>query len=146
GNRKTERTKVLFEKGGISYVYLCSGIHHLLNVVTNQEEVPHAVLIRAIKPLIGIEIMLKRRKKEILTSILTGGPGSLTEALGITRMHNRLPFSGPLLWIEDRGISFSSKQIIASPRIGVEYAQEDAYLPYRFQLQIDLFQNALCLD
>lgn len=131
GGRRTKRNDALYEKGGIAYVYLCYGLHFLLNVVTNSEEVPHAVLIRAITPLVGIDQMVMRRKKE---KALTNGPGTLTQALGINLSHNKISLQGDSLWIEERQAIPSSKVMI-TPRIGVDYAKEDALLPYRFLYQ-----------
>jgi len=132
GCRNTERTKIMFAKGGTAYVYLCYGIHHLFNVVTNNEGVPHAVLVRAIEPFEGIETMLKRRNKNKLDIKLTSGPGKLSEALGIKYTHNGLSLYENKIWIEDVGIKIEPKQIISAKRIGVDYAKEDALLPYRF--------------
>lgn len=129
GNRRTKRTETMFQKGGIAYVYLCYGIHSLLNAVTADEDIPHAVLIRAIQPTAGIDLMLKRRKKTTLEG-LASGPGALTAALGITLAHNASPLNSESLWIADLGIE--SEQIISGPRIGVDYAGPDALLPYRF--------------
>ncbi len=130
-NRRTQRSEVMFHTGGIAYVYLCYGIHHLLNVVTNIEGIPHAVLIRAIHPTDGIETMLKRRGKKALSPTLTNGPGSVAKALGIDQRHNGLSLNSPSLWIEEH---IDPKQITASPRIGIDYAGEDAKLPWRFCL------------
>ena len=135
GNRRTNRTEVMFAHGGIAYVYLCYGIHHLFNVVTNVEHVPHAILIRAVEPLEGIDIMLERRKKESLKPLLTAGPGAMSEALGIKTKHTGLNLQGPEIYIEDRGIKIAKKDIIEASRVGVAYAQEDALLPYRFLLK-----------
>lgn len=132
GNRRTERTEVMFQAGGVSYVYLCYGIHRLFNVITNVAGIPHAVLIRAIQPVSGIEKMLERRNKHRLDRDVAGGPGSLTKALGITTDHNGISLEGTTIWIEDHG--GSCPEIIASPRVGVDYAGEDAKLPWRFRL------------
>ena|SRR3990167_9038776 len=133
-NRRTKRTEVMFAEGGVAYVYLCYGMHNLLNIVTNQRNVPHAILIRSIKPTIGIETMLIRRDKNCLDSTLTTGPGTVTEALGITRSHNGISLQGSTIWLEDRKISFDENQIIASPRVGISYAEEHAHLPWRFRI------------
>ena len=135
GNRRTNRTEVMYAHGGIAYVYLCYGIHHLFNVVTNVEHVPHAILIRAVEPLEGIDIMLQRRKKEKLLPLLTAGPGAMSEALGIKTKHTGLNLQGPDIYIEDRGIKVAKKDIVEASRVGVAYAQEDALLPYRFLLK-----------
>lgn len=134
GNRKTERNAAMFEAGGISYVYLCYGIHHLFNIVTGVEGVPHAILIRAIQPIVGIEAMLQRRKKPVLNRAICGGPGALSEAMGITRQHNSLPLEHPIIWVDDRK-SLDRSHIITSPRVGVDYAGADALLPWRFRLK-----------
>lgn len=126
-NRRTKRTEVMFYDGGISYVYLCYGMHNLFNVVTNKKNTPHAILVRALKPEIGIETMKIRRKTE---KNLTSGPGTLCEALAIDRTHNASPLTMSPIWIEDR--NFTPKDIQSSPRIGVSYAKEDALLPWRF--------------
>lgn len=132
-NRRTARTEIMFGEGGHSYVYLCYGIHHLFNIVTNKKDVPHAVLIRAIKPLDGIEIILKRRNQLTLAKNTAAGPGTVSQALGIKTKHTRIDMCGDLIWVEDRKIKFPSNSIIAGPRIGVDYAAEDAKLPYRFR-------------
>lgn len=135
GGRRTTRTEVMYARGGVAYVYLCYGIHHLFNVVTNIQDVPHAVLVRAMAPIEGIETMLERRKKSRLNSTLTAGPGSLSSALGINKKHTGTSLVGDSIFIEDRGIKISAKDIVATTRIGVDYAGEDALLPYRFYLR-----------
>lgn len=124
-NRRTQRTEVMYAAGGVAYVYLCYGIHRLLNVVTGAEGTPHAVLIRALYPIIGKEIMLLRRKKEPLSH----GPGTLTEALGISLAQNGQSFHSETLRIEE---GISPIHVTAGPRVGVDYAGPDALLPYRF--------------
>ncbi len=132
GGRRTDRTETLYSHGGVSYVYLCYGIHHLFNVVTSVEDDPHAVLVRAVEPLIGKEIMEKRRNMPASKPSISAGPGSAAKALGIDRSFNRKDLNGHEIWIEDHGISYTPDKIIAGPRIGVAYAQEDALLPWRF--------------
>lgn len=135
GNRRTKRTEVMFQEGGVCYIYQCYGIHFLFNVVTHEENTPHAILIRAIYPLVGIETMLKRRNKKQIDRSLCDGPGTLTQALGIGLKHNSLALDGQIIWIEDRHINIPSEAIEVGPRVGVEYAQEDALLPWRFRLK-----------
>lgn len=133
--RRTERTKILFEPGGTTYVYLCYGIHYLLNVTTGGYGEAAAVLIRGIQPLHGLPQMLKRRKMEAIHPNISAGPGKLTRALGITLQHNgRSILHDRELWIEPHEI-YNSGEIVASARIGVDYAQEDASLPWRFFLR-----------
>lgn len=128
---RTDRTEVMYGEPGYAYIYLCYGIHHLLNVVTNQKGLADAVLIRAIRPLDGIEIIKERRGIKNQNN-LTNGPGKLAQALGITTDLNTTYLSEPPLWIEDRGILFDENEINTSPRIGVDYAEEDALKPWRF--------------
>lgn len=135
GNRRTNRTEIMYSKGGTAYVYLCYGIHHLFNVVTNVQDIPHAVLIRGVEPLEGIEHMLERRRKEHLLPSLTAGPGALSMALGIHTKHTGLLLLDDEVWIDDRGIKLKKDQVVAGTRVGVAYAQEDAYLPYRFWIK-----------
>lgn len=128
---RTARTEVMYGEPGHAYIYLCYGIHHLLNVVTNRPGLADAVLIRAMRPIEGMDIMNGRRniKEE---KNLTNGPGKLTQALGITTDLNATHLSEPPLWIEDRGIEFKDHEIHTSSRIGVDYAEEDALKPWRF--------------
>ena len=135
GHRRTKRNEVMFHDGGICYVYQCYGIHALFNIVTNIKDSPHAILIRAIEPLYGIDTMLARRNKRKLDRSVAGGPGSLTVSLGIDIKHNGLPLTNSSLWIEDHGIVVPSDKIIASPRVGVDYAGKDAKLAWRFRLK-----------
>lgn len=135
GGRHTNRTKTMYESGGISYVYLCYGIHHLFNVVTNLEGVPHAVLVRAVKPLDGIDIMMRRRNKSALNTTLTSGPGALSQALGITTLYNGTPLSEDTIWIEDAGTKLKPSEIVKTTRIGVDYAKDHALWPYRFYIK-----------
>lgn len=134
-NRRTKRTEIIYQEGGIAYVYICYGIHHLFNVVTNEQELADAVLIRAIEPTDGIDWMLKRRNMKKMATRLTGGPGCLTKALGITRVHYGTDLQGKTIWIEDRQNDIVDADIIACPRIGIDYAGTDALLPWRFYIK-----------
>ena len=135
GNRNTPRTSTMFMEGGIAYVYLCYGIHEMFNIVTSVEGQPHAILIRAIQPTDGIDIMQLRRNMPIVKPTITMGPGSVAKALGISRNINAISLQGDTIWIEDRGLSFADVDIAAVPRVGVNYAGEDAKLPYRFYVK-----------
>jgi len=135
GNRYTSRTAPMYQAGGIAYVYLCYGIHYLFNVVTGRENNPQAVLIRGIEPLEGKEIMLERRNMTRVLPRITAGPGALAKALGIDKQLNAKILTGNEIWIEDSTISHHDSQIVASPRIGVAYAQEHAFLPWRFYVK-----------
>jgi DNA-3-methyladenine glycosylase len=133
--RRTARTEVMFGAGGTAYVYLIYGIHHLFNVVTNRKEVPHAVLVRALEPLEGIPVMLKRVGKERLDHSLTRGPGNLSKAMGLLTRHTGSSLLDEEIWIGDDGFRPRRSEIVATPRIGVDYAGEDAALRYRFYLK-----------
>jgi DNA-3-methyladenine glycosylase len=135
GNRLTPRTKTMYGEGGIAYVYLCYGIHEMFNIVTSVEGQPHAILIRAIQPTDGLDIMLDRRKMSALKSTITSGPGSVAQALGISRQINAISLQSDTLWIEDRGMVIPNENIAAVPRVGIAYAKEDALLPYRFYIK-----------
>ncbi|SIS69649.1 DNA-3-methyladenine glycosylase [Chryseobacterium ureilyticum] len=135
GGRRTDRTETLYNHGGISYVYLCYGIHHLFNVVTSVENDPHAVLIRAIEPLIGKEIMESRRNMPASKAAISSGPGSAAKALGIDRTFNQKDLSGSEIWIENHNTQCSLDKIESGPRVGVAYAGEDALLPWRFWIK-----------
>ena len=132
--RRTKRTEPLFGDGGVAYVYLCYGIHHLFNVVTNKYDVPHAVLIRAGEPFSGTDVMLQRRGKTKLDKTLLAGPGSLAKALGITTGHSGLNLMNGQIWIEDHGTDVEDDSVTIGPRVGVDYAGEDALRPYRFRI------------
>jgi DNA-3-methyladenine glycosylase len=132
GGRRTNRSEPLYGNAGTSYIYLCYGMHHLFNVVTNKKDVPHAVLIRALEPREGINYMLKRVRKPIPDYTLTKGPGNLARALGISKMHTGGNLFSEEIFIEDDGLRYKKDQIIITPRIGVDYAGIDAQLPYRF--------------
>ena len=133
-SRMTERNKVMFKSGGHAYVYLCYGIHHLFNVVTNVEGKADAVLIRALQPTLGEEHILRRMNTNSMKKT-TSGPGKLTKAMGIDRSLNGDYLLSDRVWIEDQGIKILKRTIVASPRIGIDYAGEDAELPWRFTIK-----------
>lgn len=135
GGRRTSRTETLYHPGGVSYVYLCYGIHHLFNIVSSVEDEPHAVLVRAVEPLIGSDIMELRRNMPASKPAISSGPGSAAKALGIDRSFNKKDLTENEIWIEDHGIRYSPETIVTGPRIGVAYAQEDALLPWRFYVK-----------
>ena len=134
GAKKTNRNAVMFEGGGHTYVYLCYGMHHLFNIVTNETNIPEAVLIRAVQPVHGIDEMIIRRGNLKNEFHLTSGPGKLTKALGIDRKLNGKFLMGNEVWVEDAGNRVASRDIVKSPRIGIDYAGNDARLPWRFTL------------
>ena len=137
--KRTKRNEAMYGAAGTVYVYICYGIHYMLNVVTNSVNVPDAILIRAVEPINGIEEMLVRTGKKSFDNTLTKGPGNVAKALGINKN-----FSGFLLGAEEiniynDGMIIMENQIGISKRIGVDSAAEDAVLPYRFYLKANKF-------
>jgi DNA-3-methyladenine glycosylase len=135
GGKMTNRNEIMFGKGGHAYVYLCYGMHNLFNVVTNTEGTADAVLVRALEPNVGIEEMKRRRGDLKNLYQLTSGPGKLTKAMAINRTFNGKYLLNTDVWIEDLGGMVKNKDIIASKRIGIDYAGEDAALPWRFTIK-----------
>ena len=129
---RTARTEVMFGEGGRAYVYLCYGVHQMFNIVTNKEGIPHAILIRAVEPLDGIDIMLKRTGKKKLDESLTRGPGNVGKAFGFHTSQCGLSLQSDELFIADDGFKLTPSMISTSPRIGVDYAGEHAAWHYRF--------------
>lgn len=139
GGRFTDRTKVMYEEGGMSYVYLCYGIHHLFNVVTAPKGTPHAVLIRGLEPVTGLEVMLRRRNMPALKPNLTAGPGALAKAMGIDKNLNAKDLCGDEIWIEDTALVIKPEDVVAVPRVGVDYAGDHALLPWRYYIKGNKF-------
>jgi DNA-3-methyladenine glycosylase len=141
--RRTQRTEIMYWDGGTTYIYLCYGVHSLFNVVTSTKGTPHAVLVRAIKPLEGIEVMKARTGKSAISIKDGTGPGKVSKLLGIhfsqsgrSLINRQKARDTDRVWIEDRMIRVEPSEIISGPRIGVDYAGEDALLPYRFRISI----------
>ena len=137
GGRRTARTEPMYAAGGLAYVYLCYGIHHLFNVVTSAADDPQAVLIRAGHPLAGIDTMYRRRGAAATAANLLAGPGSLARALGIHTELSGTSLGGEQIWIEDQGFRVPADTISTGPRVGIDYAGEDAARPYRFTVPRD---------
>lgn len=134
--KRTPRTEIMYGEGGYAYVYLCYGIHHLFNVVTNREGLADAVLIRALEPIEGIDEMKKRRK--FTKAKLASGPGTLSQAMGIHVNMTGLDLLSDKLWI-GTSRDVEDFDILADVRIGVEYAEEDALKPWRFLIDGNKF-------
>jgi DNA-3-methyladenine glycosylase len=135
--RRTARNEVTYGHPGFAYVFFVYGMYFQLNFVTGPAEHPHVVLIRAVQPVEGVEIMRKRRGK-MPDNNLTSGPGKLCIAMGIDRSLNGEDLLGDRIWVEG-GKSFSEGQIAIGKRIGIDYAAEDAERPWRFWLKSNLF-------
>jgi DNA-3-methyladenine glycosylase len=134
--RKARQAQGLYQPGGHAYFYTVYRVHTLLNITTYDAEHPDAVLIRAIEPLVGIDVMLRRRGLPKVARNLTAGPGVLSQALGVTPALSGEPMTGPHIWLEDHGEVIAPENIVASSRVGLEYAGADAVaLPWRFRLQ-----------
>ncbi|MDB5196245.1 MAG: 3-methyladenine glycosylase [Flaviaesturariibacter sp.] len=136
---RTKRTEVMFGNGGVAYVYLCYGIHQMFNIVTNVNGEPNAILIRAVEPLEGIDIMLERTAKRTFDATLTRGPGNVGKAFGFHTSQCGLSLTSDELFIADDGFGLPEAALGIAPRIGVDYAGEDALLPYRFFLKGNRF-------
>jgi DNA-3-methyladenine glycosylase len=140
GNRRTARTEVMYAGGGVAYVYLCYGIHSLFNIVTNMEGFPHAVLIRGIAPVQGLDIMQTRIQKPVAVLGSGSGPGKVSKLLGIHYSYSGIDLLGDRIWLEDRAMSFKD-EIKTGTRIGVDYAGQDASLLYRFWVPEEKVMN-----
>lgn len=135
GRKRTARNEHMYGAPGIAYVYICYGMHQMFNIVTNGKDIPDAVLVRAVEPLKGIDIMLRRTGKKQLDYTLTKGPGNVGKALGIFKHHSGVDLSSSEIFIADDGYVVADEAVGISKRIGIESAGADALLPYRFYLK-----------
>ena len=138
GGRRTARTETMYAPGGAAYVYLVYGLHHQFNVVTGAAGSPDAVLVRALEPVEGVELMRRRRGVKD-DRALTSGPGKLCRALSIDRTFDGADLTAGRVWLEDDGFRAEPAEVAAGPRVGVAYAAEDALRPYRFWLRGSVF-------
>lgn len=140
GGKRTARNEHMYADPGTAYVYICYGMHHLFNVVTNKKGIPDAVLIRAVEPLQGVDAMLKRTGKKVLDYTLTKGPGNAAKALGISKDHSGINLVGSGLYLAEDNFEVPHSMIGTSKRIGVEGAGLPAAdYPYRFYLKGNRF-------
>ncbi|MFN2516562.1 MAG: DNA-3-methyladenine glycosylase [Pyrinomonadaceae bacterium] len=130
GARRTNRTETMYQTGGVAYVYFVYGMYYQFNVVTNVEDIPHAILIRGLEPAEGIDFMRQRRRRQPDHN-LTNGPGKLCIALGINRELDRADLLGDKVWLEE-GVTIPRSRIVSGPRIGIDYAAEWVDKPWRF--------------
>lgn len=133
--KRTPRNEHMYSAAGTAYVYICYGMHQMLNIVTNENNIPDAILLRAVEPLQGIDQMLKRRGKKESDKTLTQGPGNVGKALGISMLHSGFSLLGNEIYLTEDQFKISLEQIGKSSRIGVESAGKDAKLPYRFYVK-----------
>ena len=130
--KRTLRNEAMYAAAGAVYVYICYGMHNMLNIVTNDLNVPDAILIRALEPTKGIEIMLERTGKKMFDNTLTKGPGNVAKAMGISKSISGLMVGEKIINIYKDDLSFLQDEIGTSKRIGIDGAGTDAELPYRF--------------
>ena len=130
--KRTLRNEAMYAAAGAVYVYICYGMHNMLNIVTNDLNVPDAILIRALEPTKGIEIMLERTGKKMFDNTLTKGPGNVAKAMGISKSISGLMLGEKIINIYKDDLSFLQDKIGTSKRIGIDGAGTDAELPYRF--------------
>jgi DNA-3-methyladenine glycosylase len=133
GGRRTARNEIMYGGGGHAYVYFVYGMYFQFNVVTGPPDHPHAVLIRALEPIEGVEIM-RQRRGEMKDQNLTSGPGKLCIAMGIDRGLNGEDLRGERVWLEEFN-KITPKQIAVGKRIGIDYAGDDAGKPWRFWIR-----------
>ncbi|MEO7766493.1 MAG: DNA-3-methyladenine glycosylase [Ferruginibacter sp.] len=133
--KRTARNEQMYAQAATAYVYICYGIHSMLNVVTNEKDIPEAVLIRALEPLQGIDKMLERTGKKQPDNSLTRGPGNVGKALGIYKIHSGVDLLNNTIYIASDNYNPAENQIGISKRIGIDYAGQDALLPYRFYIK-----------
>ncbi|MFN3529012.1 MAG: DNA-3-methyladenine glycosylase [Bacteroidia bacterium] len=132
GGKMTLRNAVMYQAASAIYVYRCYGIHHLFNIVTGQEAEPAAVLIRALRPIAGLELM-QQRSNVVHPDLCCNGPGKLSRSMGISLEHNGSRLQQGKIWLQDSEIQVSD--IVTGPRVGVGYAGSDALLPRRFYIR-----------
>jgi DNA-3-methyladenine glycosylase len=139
--RRTNRTATMYGIGGTAYVYFVYGMYNQFNVVTNVADVPHAILVRAVEPAEGLDIMRRRRSGRSEYE-LTSGPGRLCLALGIDRKLDQADLLGERVWIEE-GVSISPRQIARGPRVGIDYAESWITKPWRFWVRDNPFVSRI---
>jgi DNA-3-methyladenine glycosylase len=143
GGRRTLRTEAMYLPGGFCYVYLCYGIHHLLNIVISQKNDPKSILIRSVEPYLGLRVMERRRDMTASSKAISSGPGSVCKALGIDMTFNKKSLTGERIWIEESESSYNAEDIASTPRIGVDYAGGHAQLSLRFYLRNNRFVSKI---
>ena len=131
-NLRTPRNEMMFSAGGVVYMYICYGIHNMLNIVTGSSNTPHAILIRAIEPNLNLEVMRDRRNISNDDIRLCKGPGALCKALGLNKTHNGTDLQSDIIWVEDKNFRYSDSQIKATPRVGMNFEGEYKSIPWRF--------------
>ena len=134
-HRRTARNEIMYSEGGVVYMYICYGIHDMLNIVTGKEGESHAILIRAIEPTVGLDIIRERRGFVNDDKRLCKGPGALAKALGLKKLHNGISLQSDEIWIEDRSNAIAEESIVACPRIGLNIEEPYKSIPWRFYIK-----------
>ncbi len=137
--KRTPRNEMMYGQGGLVYMYICYGIHDMLNIVTGAEGTSHALLIRAIEPTVGIETMRIRRNVFDKDTRLCQGPGALAKAMGLTKLHNGIPITSEQIWIEEFDIRYGEEEIVAAPRVGMNFDGPYKTIPWRFYVKGNKF-------
>ena len=138
--RRTPKNEHMYCSPASSYIYICYGMHQMLNIVTNKKDIPDAILIRAIEPVLGMDIMLARSGKTTFDHTLTKGPGNVGKALGLTKANSGKDLmKGEIKLYQDDESNINTESIGISKRIGVESAGADGLLPYRFYIRGNKF-------
>lgn len=141
GGRRTKRTETMYNPGGVAYVYFVYGMYYQFNVVSGVEDIPHAILVRALEPVEGLDIMRARRHSHPDHN-LTNGPGKLCIAMGIDRHLDGADLLGDRVWLEDFE-KIPPRRIARGPRIGIDYAEEWIHKPWRFWIRDNRFVSRI---
>ncbi|SKB33910.1 DNA-3-methyladenine glycosylase [Daejeonella lutea] len=138
-NKRTPRNEMMYSSGGVVYMYICYGIHDMVNIVTGKEGMSHAALIRALEPIEGLDIMRDRRRIYGQDQRLCQGPGALAQALGLNKLHNGTDLQGDVVWITDEGKNFADDEVVASARVGMNFDGPYKTIPWRFSVKGNQF-------
>ena len=132
-NKRTARNEVMYARGGVVYMYICYGIHDMLNIVTGADGTSHAILIRALQPVDGISIMQERRGL-LAPQKLCKGPGALAKAMGLKKLHNGISLRSNEIWIEDNE-ELSPEEVVETARVGLNIEGVYKSIPWRFYIK-----------
>lgn len=134
--KRTKRTEIMYGEGGRAYIYLCYGIHHLFNIVTNRKNMADAILVRGLEPVVGVDIM-RTRRGAVAYNKISAGPGTLSQALAIHKKYSGEDLLSDRIWITEG--DDQPFEMETDVRIGIDYAEEDAFLPWRFYIRDNPF-------
>lgn len=137
--KRTPRNEMMYQAGGVAYMYICYGIHDMLNIVTGIEGISHAALIRAIEPTEGLEVMRIRRGIFDQDGRLCRGPGALAKSLGLTKLHNGVDLQKDTIWLTDEGLNYRDDQVVSSARVGMNFDGPYKSIAWRFYVRGNAF-------